>query len=107
MFLQPGQPAIESTGTETVRALGDYWMITEGQATIMGTPLQSLMTLGFDAAKGTYLDLVAAGIVDPTKVVRIALENAVSVAGTLLLTEATMTEKPEKRDERLPAEAPM
>jgi chaperonin GroEL len=47
---------------------------------------------GFDAAKGVYVDLMAAGIVDPTKVVRVALEHAVSVAGTLLLTEATMTE---------------
>jgi chaperonin GroEL len=51
---------------------------------------------GFDAARGTYVDLVQAGIIDPTKVVRVALENAVSVAGTLLLTEATMTEIPEK-----------
>jgi chaperonin GroEL len=50
---------------------------------------------GFDAARGTYVDLVEAGIIDPTKVVRIALENAVSVAGTLLLTEATLTEIPE------------
>lgn len=41
---------------------------------------------------GAYGDLLAAGIVDPVKVVRIALENAVSVAGTLLLAEATMTE---------------
>ena len=47
---------------------------------------------GFDAARGIYCDLVEAGIVDPTKVVRTALENAVSVAGTLLLTEATLTE---------------
>jgi chaperonin GroEL len=50
---------------------------------------------GFDAARGTYVDLVEAGIIDPTKVVRIALENAVSVAGVLLLTEATLTEIPE------------
>jgi chaperonin GroEL len=48
-----------------------------------------------------------AGIVDPAKVVRIALENAVSVASTLLLTEATMTERPEKAAERRPAEAEM
>ena len=47
---------------------------------------------GFDAGRGVYCDLVEAGIVDPTKVVRTALENAVSVAGTLLLTEATLTE---------------
>jgi chaperonin GroEL len=54
---------------------------------------------GFDAACGRYVDLVEAGIIDPTKVVRVALENAVSVAGVLLLTEATLTEVPEeKRD---------
>jgi chaperonin GroEL len=47
---------------------------------------------GFDAARGQYVDLVEAGIIDPTKVVRTALENAVSVAGTLLMTEATLTE---------------
>jgi chaperonin GroEL len=47
---------------------------------------------GFDAAKGEYVDLVAVGIVDPTKVVRTALENAVSIAGVLLLMEATMTD---------------
>ncbi len=50
---------------------------------------------GFDAARKQYVDLFDAGIVDPTKVVRVALENAVSVASVLLLTEATMTEIPE------------
>jgi chaperonin GroEL len=50
---------------------------------------------GFDAARGVYCDLVEAGIIDPTKVVRMALENAVSVAGVLLLSEATMTDLPE------------
>jgi chaperonin GroEL len=57
---------------------------------------------GFDAARNTYVDLVEAGIIDPTKVVRIALENAVSVAGVLLLTEATMTELPERKKEQSP-----
>jgi len=52
---------------------------------------------GFDAANKTYVDLVEAGIIDPTKVVRVALENAVSVASVLLLTEATMTEIPESK----------
>ena len=55
---------------------------------------------GFDAAKKEYVDLVEAGIIDPTKVVRVALENAVSVASVLLLTEATMTEIPEEKKER-------
>lgn len=53
---------------------------------------------GFDAAQGSYVDLLEVGIVDPTKVVRVALENAVSVAGTLLLTEATLTEVPAQKD---------
>jgi chaperonin GroEL len=47
---------------------------------------------GFDAATSKYVDVVEAGIIDPTKVVRLALENAVSAAGVLLLTEATMTD---------------
>jgi len=58
---------------------------------------------GFDAARGTYVDLVAAGIIDPTKVVRVALENAVSVASVLLLTEATLTEAPEPHPEPAPS----
>jgi chaperonin GroEL len=52
---------------------------------------------GFDAAAAKYVDLAEAGIIDPTKVVRIALENAVSVASVLLLTEATLTELPEEK----------
>ncbi len=55
---------------------------------------------GFDAATGVYLDLLEAGIVDATKVVRLALENAVSVASVLLLTEATLTEVPEEKPDR-------
>jgi chaperonin GroEL len=51
--------------------------------------------LGYDAARNTFVDLVEAGIIDPVKVVRIGLENAVSVASVLLLTEATMTDIPE------------
>ena len=54
---------------------------------------------GFDAGRKEYVDLVESGIIDPTKVVRIALENAVSVASVLLLTEATMTELPEPKKE--------
>jgi chaperonin GroEL len=63
---------------------------------VVNTMLTSEGNLGFDAARKEYVDLVQAGIVDPTKVVRVALENAVSVASVLLLTEATMTEIPEK-----------
>jgi chaperonin GroEL len=52
---------------------------------------------GFDASAGKYVDLIEAGIIDPTKVIRLALENGVSVASVLLLTEATMTEIPEPK----------
>ena len=58
-------------------------------------------TFGYDAARGEYVDLVEAGIIDPTKVVRVALENAVSVASVLLLTEATLTEIPEEKESSL------
>ena len=59
--------------------------------------------LGFDAARKEYVDLVEAGIVDPTKVVRVALENAVSTATVLLLSEATLTDKPEPKAQHEPA----
>ena len=60
-------------------------------------------SVGFDAARGEYVDLLDAGIVDPVKVVRIALENAISVAGTLLLTDATLTEIRDPSDKAEPA----
>jgi len=62
-------------------------------------------SFGFDAGRNEYVDLVEAGIVDPTKVVRVALENAVSVASVLLLTEATLTEIPEPKPEARPQPA--
>jgi Chaperonin GroEL (HSP60 family) len=64
---------------------------------------------GFDAAAGRFVDLVEAGVLDPVKVVRMALENAASTAGLLLLSEATMTELPEPRRRRddLESEAPL
>jgi len=73
---------------------------------VVARMLESGDNTGFDAAQETYVDLVEAGIVDPTKVVRVALENAVSVASLMLLTEATMTEIPEK-EEKPPGGMPM
>jgi chaperonin GroEL len=54
--------------------------------------LEGTGNFGFDALRNEYVDLVQAGTIDPTKVVRNALENAVAVAGVLLLTAATITE---------------
>ena len=78
--------------------------IAENSATdggvVVARMLEGKGNYGFDAARKEYVDLVEAGIIDPTKVVRIALENAVSVASVLLLTEATMTEIPEEKKGR-------
>jgi len=57
---------------------------------------------GFDAQSGEFKDLVKAGIVDPTKVVRTALQDAASVAGLLVTTEAMVAEKPEKKAAMMP-----
>jgi chaperonin GroEL len=57
---------------------------------------------GFNAQTEKYENLIKAGVVDPTKVARIAIENASSVAGLLLTTEATIVEKPEKKEAAMP-----
>src|SRR5690606_20720349 len=55
------------------------------------------VSLGFNAATDTYENLVLAGVIDPTKVVRTALQDAASVAGLLITTEATVAELPEDK----------
>ncbi|HKZ04768.1 MAG TPA: chaperonin GroEL [Methylomirabilota bacterium] len=79
------------------RQLGENSSVDGG--VVVDRMRHSVGNMGFDAARKEYVDLVEAGIVDPTKVVRIALENAVSVASVLLLTEATLTEAPEPKKE--------
>jgi len=101
----------ERTGVQCLRRAleAPARQIAENSATDGGVVVHRMLegkgAEGFDAARGVYVDLYEAGIVDPTKVVRVALENAVSVASVLLLTEATMTEVPEK-EKALPAEVP-
>ena len=76
----------------------------EDGAVINGKVLEnSTYAFGFDAQSGTYRDLIEAGIVDPTKVVRVALQNAASVAGLLITTEAMVAERPEKRAASMPS----
>lgn len=81
-----------------VRQIADNSAVDGG--VVVARMIEGKGNFGFDAALKEYVDLVEAGIIDPTKVVRVALENAVSVAGILLLTEATMTEIPEPQKER-------
>ncbi len=59
-------------------------------------------SFGYNAATDTYEDLMKAGIVDPTKVVRSALENAVSAAGMFLTTECVVAEQPEEKEKKMP-----
>ena len=98
----------EKTGIQILkRALeAPARQIAENSATDGGVVVARMLSgqgnFGFDASRKEYVDLVEAGIIDPAKVVRTALENAVSVASVLLLTEATMTEIPEPKRERLP-----
>jgi chaperonin GroEL len=98
----------ERTGLEILhRALSvPTRQIAENSAVDGGVVVAEMLkgkgNFGYDAAREEYVDLVKAGIVDPTKVVRIALVNAVSVASVLLLTEATMTEIPEEADKKAP-----
>ena len=66
-------------------------------AVVMGKVEQLNGNKGFNAVTGEFEDLVAAGIIDPTKVVRTALQNAASIAGLLLTTDAAITEMPEPK----------
>jgi len=100
-----GLKVLRQALTEPARQIASNSGIDAGVAiekvrTTTGNP-----NLGLDAATGRYVDLVEAGIIDPTKVVRVALENAVSVAGVLLLTEATMTDLPEPKSATAAPEA--
>ena len=60
---------------------------------------RALLGQGFDAATGEYGDLIAAGVIDPVKVTRSAVEHAGSIAAMLLTTEALVVEKPEEDEE--------
>ncbi len=66
-------------------------------AIVVNHVMEGKYDFGFNAASGEYENLLAAGIIDPTKVVRFAMQNAASVAGLMLTTEAMITEKPKKK----------
>jgi len=66
---------------------------------------QEKTNIGYDVNQDAYVDMIEAGVIDPTKVARSALQNAASVAALLLMTEALITDKPEK-EEKMPAMPP-
>jgi len=98
----------EKTGAEILmRALRMpcYWIAYNAGATanlVVNRVAEGKDAYGYNADTDTYEDLVQAGVIDPAKVTRIALQNAVSIAGLLLTTDCLVTEKPKKRDEMGP-----
>ena len=94
----------QKTGVEIVRRAIETPLrqITENAgiegALVVQRVLEEKGSFGYNARSETYEDLVKSGVVDPTKVVRTAIENAASIAGLLLTTEALITEKPEEEE---------
>ncbi len=94
----------EKIGSQIVRRAIEYpiRMLCANAGVEPGVVTQKVVenkgNFGYNVATGEYEDLVKAGVVDPTKVTRTALQNAASIAGLLLTTEAMITEIPEKKD---------
>ena len=89
--------ALEAPVRQVAENAGTDGSIVVGKLRDAGEPNR-----GFDAQSGQYVDMLKEGIIDPTKVVRLALQNAASVAGLLITTEAMIAEKPEKKPAATP-----
>jgi len=90
--IQIVRKAIQAPARQIAENSGTDGAIVVGKLTDQNEP-----NYGYDAQTGEYKDLVAAGIIDPAKVVRVALQDAASVAGLLITTEAMVTDKPEPK----------
>ncbi|HYE92200.1 MAG TPA: TCP-1/cpn60 chaperonin family protein, partial [Terriglobales bacterium] len=75
----------------------------EGSVIVEKVKAETVATRGFDADSMEFVDMIQAGIIDPTKVERVALQNAASIASLLLTTEALITELPEEKAPAAPA----
>ncbi|TMI77054.1 MAG: chaperonin GroEL [Bacillati bacterium ANGP1] len=109
----PGLDKVEAEGDETIgvnlvrRALEEPARQLAANAGVEGSLIVERLKretgrTGYDVAKGEFADMIKVGIVDPTKVTRLALQNAASVAGLLLTTEAVVVEKREKKRSAAP-----
>ena len=97
------RPASRSSGRPSPRRPARSLNAGEDGSVIVGKILEKdQYAYGFDAQNGEYVNLVSKGIIDPTKVVRAALQNAASIAGLLITTEAMVAERP-KKDSGAPA----
>ncbi|MGD0552049.1 MAG: chaperonin GroEL [Sedimentisphaerales bacterium] len=93
----------EKTGADIVAkslTMPCYWIAANAGATanlVVSKVAEGKGAFGYNADKDIYEDLIAAGVIDPVKVTRIALQNAVSIAGLLLTTDCVITEKPQDK----------
>ncbi len=95
--IQIVRKALQAPARQIAENAGTDGSIVVGKLTDKGDP-----NFGFDAQSGEYKDMVVAGIVDPAKVVRVALQDAASVAGLLITTEAMITDRPEPKPAGMP-----
>ena len=95
--IQIVRKAIQAPVRQIAENSGTDGAIVVGKLTDRGE-----QNLGYDAQSGDYKDMVAAGIIDPAKVVRIALQDAASIAGLLITTEAMVTDRPEPKPAAMP-----
>jgi chaperonin GroEL len=100
--VQTGATIIRRTLEEPVRMIAKNAGF-DGAIIVEQVRSSSPATMGFNADEGEMEDLVQAGVIDPTKVVRVALQNSSSIAGLLLTTEALIAELPEKKKAAAPA----
>ena len=100
--IQTGAAIIRRTLEEPVRMIARNAGF-DGAVIVEQVRGSSPATMGFNADEGEMEDLVQAGVIDPTKVVRVALQNSSSIAGLLLTTEALIAELPEKKKAAAPA----
>src|SRR6202030_4678847 len=87
-----GRKAVRSPARQSAENAGADGAVIVGKLTEKNDP-----NYGYDAQAGEFKDMVAAGIIDPTKVVRVALQDAASVGGLLITTEAMIADRPEPK----------
>jgi chaperonin GroEL len=98
----------EKTGADIVAkalTMPCYWIAANAGTTanlVVSKVMEGKRAFGYNADTDTYEDLMAAGVIDPLKVTRIALQNAVSIAGLLLTTDCVVTEKPKEKKKGMP-----
>ncbi|MFH1370888.1 MAG: chaperonin GroEL [Planctomycetota bacterium] len=103
----------EKTGADIVAkslTMPCYWIAANAGATaniVVSKVAQGKGAFGYNADTDTYEDLIAAGVLDPVKVTRIALQNAVSIAGLLMTTDCVVTEKPKEEEAAMPGQPGM